>query len=88
MDLNESGHRKPETQNMFVDVVMEVIVSVIGVELPKVTLHLLSFVSFDLWMFRVCVVLLLSKCSLSVFVLFVRIIFFCVKNSFPKLFGW
>ena len=58
----ESGHKKPEAQNMFFDVVMKVltfIVSVIRVKLPKITLHLLSFGSDDLWMFRVCVVLFL-----------------------------
>ena len=38
-----SGHKKPEAQNMFFDVVIKVlnfIVSVIRVELPKITLHL------------------------------------------------
>ena len=47
---------------MFFDVVMKVltfIVSVIRVKLPKITLHLLFFVSDDLWMFCVCVVLFL-----------------------------
>ena len=47
---------------MFFDVVMKVltfIVSAIRVKLPKITLHLLFFVSDDLWMFCVCVVLLL-----------------------------
>ena len=43
---------------MFFDVVMKVltvIVSVIRVKLPKITRHLLFFVSNDLWMFFVCV---------------------------------
>ena len=47
---------------MFFDVVMKVltfIVSVIRVKLPKITLHLLFFVSDDLWMFCVSVVLFL-----------------------------
>ena len=47
---------------MFFDVVMKVltfIVSVIRVKLPKITLHLLFFVSDDLWMFFVSVVLFL-----------------------------
>ena len=42
----ESGHKKPEAQNMFFDVVIKVlnfIVSVIRVKLPKITLHLLFF---------------------------------------------
>ena len=34
-------------------------VSVIGVELPEITLHLLYFAIDDLWMFRVCLVLFL-----------------------------
>ena len=49
---------------MFFDVVMKVltfIVSVIRVKLPKITLHLLFFVSDDLWMFCVSVVLFLFK---------------------------
>ena len=47
----ESGHTKPEAQNMFFDVVIKVltfIVSVIRVKLPAITLHLLFFVSDDL----------------------------------------
>ena len=47
---------------MFFDVVMKVltfIVSVIRVKLPKITLHLLFFVSDDLWMFCASVVLFL-----------------------------
>ena len=60
------GDEKAATRNLrlktFFDVVMKVltfIVSVIRVKLPKITLHLLSFVSDDLWMFCVCVVLFL-----------------------------
>ena len=61
-EQRESGHKKPEARNMFFDVDMKVltfIVSVIRVELSKITLHLLFFVSDDLWMFCVSVVLLL-----------------------------
>ena len=57
---------------MFFDVVMKVltfIVSVIRVKLPKITLHLLFFVSDDLWMFCVSVVLFLFKSF--IFILFV-----------------
>ena len=49
---------------MFFDVVMKVltfIVSVIRVKLPKITLHLLFFLSDDLWMFCVSVVLFIFK---------------------------
>ena len=56
-EQRESGHKKPEAQNMFFDVVMKVltfIVSVIRVKLPKITRHLLFFVSDDLWMFCLC----------------------------------
>ena len=56
---------------MFFDVVMKVltfIVSVIRVKLPKITLHLLFFVSDDLWMFCVSVVLFLFFfCNFFVF---------------------
>ena len=58
----ESGHKKLEAQNMFFDVAMQVltfIVSVSRVKLPKITLHLLLFVSDDLWMFFVSVILFL-----------------------------
>ena len=51
---------------MFFDIVMKVltfIVSVIRVKLPKISLHLLFFVSDDLWMFCVSVVLLLFNFS-------------------------
>ena len=47
---------------MFFDVVMKVLtftVSVIRVKLPKIILHLLLFVSDDLWTFCVSVVLFL-----------------------------
>ena len=46
--------------------VITFIVSVIRVKLPKITLHLLFFVSDDLWMFCVSIVLFLF-----IFLLFV-----------------
>ena len=58
---------------MFFDVVMKVltfIVSVIRVKLPKITLHLLFFVSDDLWMFCVSVVLFLFDFFCNYFVIF------------------
>ena len=72
----ESCHKKPEAENIFFDVVMKVltfIVLVNWVELPKITLHLMFFVSDVFWMFRVCVVLFLL-------VFFLRF-FFC--KTFP-----
>ena len=72
---------------MFFDVVMKVltfVVSVIRVKLPKITLHLLFFVSDDLWMFCVSVVLLLFLFSfVIVFVTFLRkYIFNCFEETF------
>ena len=89
----ESGHKKPEAQNMSFDVIMKVlifIVSVIGVELPKITLHLLCFASDHLWMFRVCVVLFLVRFSFinSFCNLFRNNSFLTWQTSFPKPFGW
>ena len=58
---------------MFFDVVMKVltfIVSAIRVKLPKITLHLLCFVSDDLWMFCVSVVLFLFKFSVTKYLSF------------------
>ena len=49
---------------MFFDVVIKVlnfIVSVIRVELPKITFHLFFFVCVDLWMFHVRAALFLFK---------------------------
>ena len=69
---DEKGHKKPEAQNMFFDVVMKVLtftVSVIRVKLPKITLHLLFFVSDDLWMFCVSVV--------PFFIFVMIVLFFC-----------
>ena len=64
---------------MFFDVVMKVltfIVSVIRVKLPKITLHLLFFVSDDLWMFCASVVLFLFIFFKFFFVIFSQEIFF------------
>ena len=76
---------------MFFNVVMKVltfIVSAIRVKLPKITLHLLFFVSDDLWMFCVSVVLFLFVCfNLSFFNSFSGNIFLIVlKKQFCQLF--
>ena len=47
--------------------VLTFIVSVIRVKLPKITLHLLFFVSDDLWMFCVSVVLFLFNYFFVIF---------------------
>jgi hypothetical protein len=59
------------------------IVSVIRVKLPKITLHLLFFVSDDLWMFCVSVVLFF----VTFFLLFLKkYIFNCFEETFLSTF--
>ena len=63
----------------------------IGVEFPKITFTCYFFASDHLWMFRVCVVLLLLSLFFVGFFsanFFLNNFFLTWQTFFPKIFGW